>query len=124
VAGNKESNGKSSNGNGNSDRVESNKEGNGEGRKSNGNDNKEGKGKGGKSNGRGDKDGKEEGDNMGNAYSNEGGRQATAATMVMATATMWAMAMESCLVLLSTLACVCLGLQLQGGYCKACNSNH
>ncbi len=70
-----------------------NKEGNGKGRKSNGNGNKEGKGKGGKSNGGGDKKGKEEDDNMGNAYSNGGCRQAMAATMAMATATTWVMAM-------------------------------
>jgi hypothetical protein len=76
-------------------RLAGNKEGNGEGRKSNGNGNKEGEGEGSKSNGGGDREGEEEGDIMGNAYSDEGGGQAMAATMAMVTATTWAMAMAT-----------------------------
>jgi hypothetical protein len=72
-------------------RVAGNKEDNDEGRKSDGNGDKEGKGKGGKSDDGGKEEGKEEGNNMGYAYSHEGGGQATAATIVMAMT--WVMAM-------------------------------
>ncbi len=74
-------------------RVAGNKEGDGKGRKSNGNGNKEGEGKSGKSNSGGNEDGKEEGNNMDNAYSDEGGGQATATTMVMVTETTRVMVM-------------------------------